>query len=162
MKQPKINIPKTRFETFLDAVGIISYITLIVYLLAQYGALPDSVPGHYNAAGEVDRWGSKTELFILPIVAAVLWVPMTILEKYPHTYNYLNLREDNFEAQYKNGKLMMNVLKNEIVLLFSWITYQNIRVAIGESEGLGAAFLPVFLAVIFGSLFIFMFRMLRN
>lgn len=81
---------------------------------------------------------------------------MTVLEKYPHTYNYLNLTEDNAQAQYKNGRLMINVLKNEIVILFSWINFQNIRVASGEAEGLGSFFLPVFLVILFGTLLFFM------
>lgn len=161
-EQPKIDIPGTGFGSFLNAVSVLVFLTMLVYLFVQYGALPDQVPGHYDGAGQVDRWGGKEELFLLPLIGAALWIGMSVLEKYPHTYNYLNLTEENAEAQYKNGRLMINVLKNEMVILFSWINFQNIRVALGEADGLGSFFMPVFLAVIFGSILFFMIRMLRK
>lgn len=161
-KQPKIEVPGTTFETFLNTVSMLIFLAMLGFLFIQYGSLPDQVPGHYNGAGQVDRWGGKEELFILPLIGAGLWIGMTVLEKYPHTYNYLNLTEDNAEIQYKNGRLMINVLKNEIVLLFSWINFQNIRVASGDAEGLGSFFMPIFMVVIFGTLVFFMIRMLRN
>lgn len=160
-KQPIMKIPKSSFAKFLDGLTVMIFLAVVIYLITQYSTLPDRVPGHYDGEGNVDRWGSKMELWILPIVGAVLWIPMTILERYPHMFNYLNLKEDNIEAQYRNGQLMVNVLKNQSVLLFSYLLYQSIQVANGAAEGLGVLFMPVFLAVIFGSIIIFMIRMLR-
>ena len=28
--------------------------------------LPDTIPAHYGVSGQVDRWGSKYECFVLP------------------------------------------------------------------------------------------------
>lgn len=39
---------------------------------AAYPFFPDIIPAHYNLAGEVDRYGSKAELFILPAMVLVL------------------------------------------------------------------------------------------
>ncbi|MFD1030575.1 DUF1648 domain-containing protein [Metaplanococcus flavidus] len=161
IKQPAINVPKSLFAIFLDWVTLLLFLAVIIYLVVQYPSLPDQVPGHYDSSGMVDRWGSKIEMWILPLVGAGLWVLMTIVEKYPHTFNYINLRQDNLEAQYRNAKLMINVLKNESVLLFSFLIFQDIRVANGAAEGLGYFFMPVFLFVIFGSMIIFLIRMLR-
>ncbi len=161
MKQPKIKIPKTRFEIAFDAIGIIFYILIVSYLATHYNTLPNRVPSHFNALGEADRFGNKQTLLILPVISGGLWILMTILEKYPHVFNYLNLREDNMEAQYKNGRLMVNVLKNEIVLLFGAITYLTVQIATGDAVGLGEVFLPIFLVVILGSMFVFMWKMLK-
>ena len=30
--------------------------------------LPEKIPAHYNFAGEIDRWGSKYETLIFPLV----------------------------------------------------------------------------------------------
>lgn len=124
-KQPKIDVPKPRLAVFLDAIALLSFTGMLIFLFSQFGSLPDRVPGHYNGAGEVDRWGNKMELIILPIIGAALWIFMSVMEKYPHTYNYLNFTEKNAEAQYKNGIMMMNLLKNEIVFLFSFITIRT-------------------------------------
>lgn len=160
-KQPKIDIPKTRFEWMLDAVALIVIVIVLSYLISNFNALPDRVPGHYNALGKVDRWGGKEELFILPAIAIGLWILMSILERFPHIYNYINLTEKNRASQYRNGRLMVNVLKNECVLLFSFLTYQSIKVANGEAEGLGSIFLPLLLFFIFGSMILFFIRMMR-
>lgn len=53
-------------------LSIISIVLTAVVL--QF--MPDLVPMHYNAAGEIDRWGSKYENFIYPIliiVFALFW-----------------------------------------------------------------------------------------
>ena len=39
---------------------------------AAYPFFPKIIPAHYNLAGEVDRYGSKAELFILPAMVLVL------------------------------------------------------------------------------------------
>ena len=40
--------------------------------------LPDQIPVHYNAAGEIDRWGSKYEELIIGVVFSlggwILWL----------------------------------------------------------------------------------------
>lgn len=161
-KQPKIMLPNSALEAFLNGVSVLIFFMVLAYLVVQYRLVPDQVPGHFNAAGEVDRWGGKAELFLPPIIGSVLWVGMTVLEKYPHVYNYLNLTEENAEAQYKNARLMINVLKNEIVILFSFLTVQSVRVALGAAEGLGSFFMPIFLTVILGTVVYFLGRMLRN
>lgn len=120
-KQQKIKLPRTVFERFLDKVSLIIFLSVLLFVVIEFGSIPNQVPGHYDGVGKVDRWGSKGELVFLLLVRAALWMGMTIIEKYPHTYNYLNLKDDNREAQYKNGRLMINVLKNEIVVLFSFI-----------------------------------------
>ncbi|WP_372868388.1 DUF1648 domain-containing protein [Planomicrobium okeanokoites] len=160
-KQPAMKIPKSLFAQFLDWLTILVFAAVVIFLITQFSALPDRVPGHYDGEGNVDRWGSKMELWILPLVGVLLWIPMTVLERYPHLFNYLNLREDNIEAQYRNGQLMLNVLKNESVLLFSYLTFQGIRVATGGTEALGIFFMPIFLVVIIGSMIIFLIRMLK-
>lgn len=42
-----------------------------------WGRIPKQIPGHYNAAGEIDRWGSKWELFLLPVFSVILYLLLT-------------------------------------------------------------------------------------
>lgn len=39
-----------------------------VYLAYIWPSLPQKVPMHWNASGEIDRWGDKTEAIIIPII----------------------------------------------------------------------------------------------
>lgn len=46
---------------------LLSLVPLIITAVAlQF--LPDSVPMHYNMAGQIDRWGSKYENLIFPVL----------------------------------------------------------------------------------------------
>ena len=160
-KRPILNLKITPLELLLNVITLAVFVGTIVYLISSWTIIPSEIPAHYNAAGEVDRWGGKGEILILPIIGLLMWIGMTILEKYPHVYNYVNLTKENARAQYLNGRLLINVLKNEIVLLFSYITWKGIQVAIGQHDSLGVWLLPVFLLIIFCSTGYFIVKSLR-
>lgn len=42
-----------------------------IALAASWSALPDIIPAHWSA-GEIDRWGSKMEMAVVPVVSFVL------------------------------------------------------------------------------------------
>ena len=57
---------------------IISIVPLVVTaVVLQF--LPESVPMHYDMAGNVDRWGSRYENLIFPIIILVLALFMSLL-----------------------------------------------------------------------------------
>lgn len=53
------------------AIWMISILSLIL-TVASLSFMPDSIPMHYNLAGEIDRWGSKYESFIFPVINFVI------------------------------------------------------------------------------------------
>lgn len=147
--RPILKIRKSKSEWVWDMIGGGLFIGAIVYLVISWSLIPDQVPGHYNGAGEVNRWGSKYELFILPIVGLFLWILLGVLERFPHAHNYpARLNESNVEAFYKNSRKLLNSLKNICLITFAYIMIQSIRVAVGDSQSLGLWFLPVFLLAI--------------
>ncbi|MDQ0270588.1 DUF1648 domain-containing protein [Cytobacillus purgationiresistens] len=144
MNRPVLKLRRTKSEWIWDIIGGLSFISAIVFLIISWAQLPEQVPGHYNAAGEVDRWGSKFELFILPIIGIFMWLFLGILEKFPHVHNYPDrLNEANAEAFYLNSRKLLNVTKNICLISFGTILVQSIRLALGWSESLGMWFLPV-------------------
>ena len=54
-----------KMKTLYAVSNLLILLTLITPL-AALPFLPDRIPAHYNAAGVVDRWGSKYELLIFP------------------------------------------------------------------------------------------------
>lgn len=53
-----------------------------LYLGYLYANLPDTVPTHWNAHGEIDGWGSKSTLWIIPFVTSLLgYVLLSIAPK---------------------------------------------------------------------------------
>ena len=66
----------------------------ILMILAVYSKLPAEVPMHWNIHGEIDRYGSKNELFLLAGLNIFLGVFMAGIAKIdPKQKNYAKFRE---------------------------------------------------------------------
>ena len=50
-------------------------------IIVHWNDLPDQVAMHFNAKGEPDRFGSKSELFIVPLIGAGLAFMMQWMNK---------------------------------------------------------------------------------
>ncbi|OES43887.1 DUF1648 domain-containing protein [Domibacillus iocasae] len=127
--RPKRNISKSRSEWVWDIIGFSFYISSVVFLLIIWDQLPDKVPGHYNALGEVDRWGAKTELLLLPGIGAFIIILMQVLEKFPKMHNYPErFNESNAEQFYLHSRKLVNQLKNICLLLFSVVLFESVSI----------------------------------
>jgi uncharacterized membrane protein len=51
----------------------------ILYLAITWSSLPERVVMHYNLDGEPDRWGSKTELVLVPVLLPLLMYLIMLL-----------------------------------------------------------------------------------
>lgn len=144
MYRPILNLPKTKREKVWDCLGAGVFLASILYIIVLWGKLPDEIPGHFNGAGEVDRWGTKMELFILPLVGLFLWILMGLLEKAPHMHNYpARLNKRNVKSFYLNSRKLLNELKNSCLLIFAMISFQTVQIALGKAQTLGWWFLPL-------------------
>jgi len=149
--RPKLTIPKTVSERIWDIIGYVSYIGAILFLIFLWGDLPSEVPAHYNAAGDVDRWGSKWELVILPGIGLFLLLFLNLFEKYPEWHNYPKRFNASNAAQfYLVSRQLINQLKNLSLIMFAVILYQSIAIALGWSEELGT----MLISLLVGSLLI--------
>lgn len=152
-ERPKIDIPKTKMEWVADGLGYLSLAAMLVVLFMQWGALPEEIPAHFGANGEVDRWGSKWELLILPGIAIGLNFFLLIFEKFPQVHNYPErLNESNVVAFYTNSRQTINYIKNIINLLFAYLVYNSISIALSGADSLGWPFyfILVLLFVVLG------------
>ncbi|WP_338750558.1 DUF1648 domain-containing protein [Bacillus sp. FJAT-52991] len=156
--QPVLKIPQTILEKISTIVSLLLLMINVIYLFIQWGDLSNQVPIHFGITGEVDGWGSKGMIWFLPIIASLLWGGLTLLERVPHLYNYSGLTEENVESQYRNSRMMLNVIKTEIIIFMVLGSYQSVQVAHGNSFGLGIWELPIFLGVMFSTMGFFMYK----
>lgn len=92
----------------------------LVISIAILPILPDQIPAHYGINGEVDRWGSKWEIFILPImsifIGGIFYPIMTLQMK---------------EQQQKSNTTAMSVVLLSLPLvfltLFLFFTFSSIQ-----------------------------------
>lgn len=150
LKRPKLKIPKTNGEWIWDVIGYLLYIGSIILLIFVWGDLPQKVPAHYNALGEVDRWGSKWELIILPMIAAFLALMMQVFEKYPEWHNYpKRFNESNAIKFYIHSRKLINQLKNMCLIMFALVLFESVSISLGWWSGSGIWLLPILLLGIF-------------
>ncbi|MEK4628339.1 MAG: DUF1648 domain-containing protein [Solibacillus sp.] len=139
--RPKLHIAKTKSEWLADTIGYVALACLFSILLFNWSGLPEQVPAHYGANGEVDRWGSKYELFILPVIATFMQFFLMIFEKNPETHNYpARINESNARDFYLNSRQLLNYTKNIINILFAYIVWKTVEIASGADATLGWPF----------------------
>ena len=73
----------------LEGACLVLLAGMILLPFLLWNRLPDQIPGHYNGAGEIDRWTGKIELFVLPFAGlflyAVISFPCAILREHCRT-----------------------------------------------------------------------------
>jgi uncharacterized membrane protein len=106
--------------------------------------LPATIPTHFNGSGEVDHYGDKKTVLILPIIATAAFFGLTQLNRFPHLFNYMTkITEENAEKQYCIATRMLRVLKLLILLVFTAILLFTYLTTIGATKGLGVWFVPL-------------------
>lgn len=125
-------------------------------------SLPERVPTHFNAAGEPDAWGSPITLVVLLGVSVGLWLGLTILQRFPHLYNFpWPITESNAAEQYRLMRSLLIWLKAELTWLFAYLTWGAVQTARGEVDGLNPLFLPIVIGGIIGTVILFLTRAAR-
>lgn len=160
-ERPKIKVERSFIQNLLDTIAIISLGLIIIYLLLQWSNLPAHVPTHYNLSGEPNAWGSKGMIWVPLIIGIVMWIGLAILERFPHTYNYMNLTKDNVEKQYKNAQLLINFLKNEIGIYFAYSAWNDVQIANGIVTPLSSWSGLIFIIILFSTLIFFIIRSIK-
>ncbi len=61
-----------KFDLKKEWLSLLVVALPFLYLAIVWDDLPDKVPMHWNLKGEIDRYGSKNELWILPIFMSLL------------------------------------------------------------------------------------------
>ncbi len=114
--------------------------------LTSFFFMPDEVPVHFDLNNNVDRWGSKYELLILPFVILVIGIVFMLAAR------HLDKKEDN-------GSNNFNVLTTvtiAILGLFNVLTYFTLYIAFMGTQDLDASKVDIFslLTFSFGIVFI--------
>jgi len=162
-ERPKLKIQLSPMDQVFELLGWGVLLALWVWTSTNYSSLPDTIPTHFNAAGEADGFGSKASIIGLPIIATILYIGLTLLNRFPHSFNFPTpVTQDNALRQYTNATRMIRYLKLILVVVFAGISYQTIQQANGEADGMGLWFLPATLGAIFLPLLYFVINSIKE
>jgi uncharacterized membrane protein len=139
---------RSSLQIAYDLGAASGFLFQILLIARAWASLPSSIPVHYGFSGQPDAWGGKTELLGLPVVSLLLYVGLTWLARYPHKLNPWPIKtERNAERLYRLAKSSVGAVQCLLVWLFTAISWQTIRVAMGQTSGLGRAFIAALLAI---------------
>jgi uncharacterized membrane protein len=151
--RPRLDLELSRYDRLIEVLSFMALGIMWIMMIRYYALLPDVIPVHFDAAGEADRMGSKASIWGLSIVATILFVGLTVLNRYPHHFNYLSkITEENALDQYTKATRMIRNLKLSLILIFGYLQWSSIQVALGEKDGLGMWFLPITMFLLFAPL----------
>ena len=140
-ERPKIKIPFQSIDFVIELASITILSLMWVHLILEFGNLPDSIPSHFNAAGEPNDYSDKLFLWFLPAIATVMFIGLFILNRFPHLHNYMvNITQENALRQYRFGTRVLRTVNFLCVLMFAYINYQIILGAENNASSLGMGF----------------------
>jgi uncharacterized membrane protein len=153
IKRPKIRPPQKFCDRLLEAIAIGAIILGVILVLQGWSGLPQTIPTHFDAAGNADGWGPKYMIWLLPAISVVMIPLMLFLRRFPWLSNTpIKITEENASHQYALIVRLLSVLACVISLLFLALVYDTITIAGGGTSMLGSWFMPVFIIPIVGSL----------
>jgi len=152
-----MKVKKNKYDIFVEMVCLTLLVGVSIYLYLNWRSIPDMIPGHYNAMGEIDRMGSKQELVVLPIIGWLMYLILTVIGKFPQIWNTgVSVTEENKERVYRITKNLLNTVKLIMVAVFVYLIINSSQVI-----SLTVWFLPVFLILLFGSMIFFIIKLVR-
>jgi len=138
-------------ETFsLACLAIMVWITYEA--LNGPAPLPDRIPVHFDAAGNANGWGPPSTLALLPVVAAGLYLLITVISLLPTGIkSAVKLTAESRERIQALTRLMMAWIKAELIGLFLFLQWFIVAEIREGSNRIPAIPPPVFLVVIFAT-----------
>jgi uncharacterized membrane protein len=161
-QRPVIHLDRSKVEIILDIISLIVIVSMIIYVAYVWQDMPERIPMHFNGKGEIDGWGNKMSLIVLPLIGVIVYVGLTLLSRVPHVFNYPTpITSQNARGQYQNGRLFMNSLKAVIVILFGFIEWSVIQSAKEGNAELNLWVLGFILLMLFSTIIFFIIRSIQ-
>lgn len=147
----------TKFHYFLETLSLMILFLIFINFMLQWGQITEPVPTHFGFDGQADAWGSKNSLLLLPIVSLGLYILLTVVEFFPNTWNFpVQATEENRDGLISLSLDMLIMLKLMVLVCYFGINYCSLA-----ATSIPVWFLPSALLVLFGSIWITIYKMIR-
>jgi len=152
--RPRIKIEPTALDKIIDALSLVLLVLMLVTVFQNYGHLPDKIPTHFNSAGEVNDYGNKQMIWLLPAIGLAMSIGMFFLNKMPHNFNYLvKITPENAKQQYTIGTRIIRFTNLFVMVVFYYISYKTVDITLHETAPvLNKWFSPIIMTLTIGGL----------
>ena len=117
-------------------------LTCVIYPLFFYIDFSDiKWPVHYNLNGDVNSWGTRLNMWFLPIMSLLMYGGFTLLEKRSSEFNYPFMEVVKTEKINKIGERGVRWLKFFIIGLFGYLNLSSLWIATDQISMLNVSYL---------------------
>jgi uncharacterized membrane protein len=163
LERPKIELSLTVFDKTIEAIVLLILIVFWFFTSYHYKSLPDVIPTHFKANGEVDGYGLKWTILTLPSIATLFYFGLTILAKYPHKFNYTaTITKGNAKKLYSIATQMLRIMKLALIIVFFSMEYETVQIAMNIPDPLTKWYVLFDFTMIFLPLFYFLIKSSQN
>ncbi len=135
---------------FFELLAIVFVLASFIAVLLGWPSLPDKIPTHYNLAGDIDAYGDKCQVFVMPVMTIVMYMFFGIISKLCASPERLKSANLPYELTKENEgrtvhalKLILSSMKAEVTGIFAYIGF----CAVG-GKSLSVNFLPIALGTV--------------
>lgn len=122
-------------EKFLDASTLIIVVASAIVAIYFYGSLPDTIPTHMDINGNIDGYGNKATVFIIPMILFPTAITLWWLKRYPKLFNYpVKITAENEDIQYSMARTFVSVINLLTALLLLFIEVIIINFAVNNTS----------------------------
>lgn len=112
---------------------IVTFIPLVVTtIVIQF--MPKKVPMHYDIAGNIDRWGSRNEQFVFPVMIIMFTLFFALMIRY-YVKKQINARTDKERAEAASNENVMLITATAMAGFFAIMHFFFLFKAFAESKG---------------------------
>lgn len=115
-------------DKLLDKLSFAAVIFLWIYTAANYFQLPETIPSHFNLKGDIDDYGSKNLLLIIPLIVTLIELLLSFLVRRPglmNKYSYPRITDpERLEKQVLLTRRLLRTMMIIIAVAFNMITFE--------------------------------------
>ncbi len=131
---------------------------ITVLVACRYGALPDRIPTHYNAVGEIDGYGPKSMIWAVVAIAWTLVGVMSVVELFPRVWNVpVKVTKENQCRMLALTWHFLSTTKLIALGIFVYLTLMAVR-----GGHLSACFIPVVMSALVANTLYWTVSLIRN
>ena len=140
--------PMSKIEWLVEAVALGILLFWVYYLAANWSSLPDEVPRIFGLSGRPGAIGSKSVLWVLPGVGALVYIALTVGSRLTRFHNFpIEVTPENASELYTFSRRFLNLSKLVAIAMFGYIEWKMVQTARGNAEGLAPWFLPIMIVL---------------
>lgn len=98
------------------------------FVLYQLPLLPEIIPTHFGANGQIDGWGSKYTILIPIGIQLLVNLLLEFLSRHPEMHNYMSkVTDENREKLYSASSGLLLKMNVAIGIIFITISYSIVK-----------------------------------